>query len=285
MSEKDIYDPSTDPKEVCVSPIAPQLPPTKPCRLLSLPFEIRLQIYHYCIPQNRVVHICLRPQCHSRETYGLLDASFKPDGRNNNAIFLLSKQISAEALDVLYEKNFFTCYLREHREFSATFAFGEENRRRIRHLLVVAPADTSAHIFKEVVKDRFWSSIIPQLKALGICAEHPVIPSSFSGRTLKEDTAQWSRWFGLHLDRFRRHLTSGTVVRVDDNGQQETGKLFREHLVGGYEEVRLRDVKNWIFKTGRLGWFPRYWDGGDFAVRIGDIVVFILPFNCRRLLL
>jgi hypothetical protein len=142
-------------EKLCVPPNAP------PTSLLRLPFEIRLQIYHYCIPRKRerVIEVS-RPRFNTSwpfdrtldfedaldfeddldleddphlegeavlevrildlEDYVLdFDGDWWNRNKNKNSIFLLSKQISAEALDVLYGDNIFKLQLHEQGEISS----------------------------------------------------------------------------------------------------------------------------------------------------------------------
>lgn len=131
---------------------APPLSTIPPAGLLRLPFEIRLQIYHYCIPRKRVIEVSM-PRFYSGWPYEEVDRTLDfergPDfedntleledtlsdreealdlesdtmslkgynadwegdywdcNKNKNSIFLLSKQISEEALNILYGDNIF----------------------------------------------------------------------------------------------------------------------------------------------------------------------------------
>ena len=58
--------------------------------------------------------------------------------KNKNSIFLLSKQISEEALDILYGDNIFKLYLHGEGEVYLKKNFTEANRQRMRYLLLIA---------------------------------------------------------------------------------------------------------------------------------------------------
>jgi len=51
-----------------------------------------------------------------------------------NSIFLISKQISGEALDILYGENVFKLHLNREGESYLQKNFTEANRQRMRHL-------------------------------------------------------------------------------------------------------------------------------------------------------
>ena len=93
------------------------LPRVTPTSLLDLPFEIRLQIYCYCIPRKCIIGVS-----HPRFPIGwpleqegdTLD--FEGDywnlNKNKNSLLLLSKQLSEECLDILYGENISKLYCR-----------------------------------------------------------------------------------------------------------------------------------------------------------------------------
>ena len=201
-------------KKLAASLQAP-LPPRE--SLLRLPFEIRLQIYHYCIPRKRVIEVsnpcfCIRwPYEEVDYTLDLEDApDFEDDTldledalgseddavnleadavysggctmdlerdywkRNNNSIFLLSKQICEEALDVLYGENIFKLYLHREGEHFLKKNFTEANRQRMRYLLLIAKPRGISYGPGRMPDNALWSSILPTLEGLRIVAEQPV---------------------------------------------------------------------------------------------------------------
>jgi hypothetical protein len=58
--------------------------------------------------------------------------------KNKNSIFLVLKQISKEALDILYRDNIFKLRLYNKGEYYLAKNFTEANRQRIRYLLLTA---------------------------------------------------------------------------------------------------------------------------------------------------
>jgi hypothetical protein len=61
---------------------------------------------------------------------------------------------------------------------------------------------------------------------------------------------------------FGHHLSSDTIVKVDDNEQLETRDLAKRYLRGGYHAVRCR-LGDFIFKRGDFSLESGYWDDDD----------------------
>jgi hypothetical protein len=103
----------------------PESIPLEDSPLLRLPFELRLHIYHCFIPRktigttsqapfNKFDWLCEGiPRVYGARSRGRHDGSREEPlqggtiEENRSAIFVVSKQISEEALDVLYGDNFF----------------------------------------------------------------------------------------------------------------------------------------------------------------------------------
>ncbi|KFX96662.1 hypothetical protein O988_05224 [Pseudogymnoascus sp. VKM F-3808] len=269
---------------------------TPPTGLLRLPFEIRLQIYGYCIPQKRVieviqpyfdtsfedctlefednVHIVANPDMEfdPDSEYGasLQDRALDPEDyaadyrgdywnhkKNKSSVFLISKQISKEALDVLYGENMFMIHLHEKGEILLK-NFSEANRQRMRYLLVTAEPRGVSYTPGRMPDNALWCSVLPQLKMLRIVAEQPL--HYYNAPTLEQDIDCWLNWIRPFLQCFRRHLSKHTTVQIDGDGRLETMALIKECLPGGYREVRCRLAGDFIFKRGRFSWESGYWD-------------------------
>lgn len=250
----------------------PRVKPT-PVGLLDIPFEIRLQIYHYCITRKRIVNVHLPGLDHEDDTLesescnlNLEDDTPKethaeedvwPDFwnimENKNSLFRVSKQISEEALNVLYGENIFQLRLDGAGEYCLRKNFSKENRQRMRCLLVVAqPMGVS---FNDAVPDdALWSSILPHLKAFRLVAQQPLESAGYDNApTLEQEVDGWVKWIRPFLECFGRHLPSGgTVVDVDDDDRKETSELVKECLPNGCRKVRCRLVGDLLFKRWRF---------------------------------
>ncbi|KAH6678669.1 hypothetical protein B0J14DRAFT_583236 [Halenospora varia] len=269
--------------------------------LLRLPYEIRLQIYHYCIPRKRTIEVWCpqfyvpyeervdqdsEPQTFkygvgSKDGFaatgvevgfsyieggavGLThydedDRYYSDHFKRNNSIFLLSKQISNEALDVLYGDNIFKLSLNWDAEGYLKKKFTEANRRRMRHMLITALS--SGCIYNPGNPDEeLWSIFLPALKELRIIAETPLqAREDYYALTLEEQMNDWIDFITPYLQCFGQHLSSKTTVEVDDDGSAETKKIFLECWKGGYREVRCWNG-DMIFKRGEFSRESGYWD-------------------------
>jgi hypothetical protein len=56
---------------------------------------------------------------------------------NKNSIFLISKQISKEALDILYRENIFKLHLHKKGKYYLKKNFAKGNRQRMQYLLLI----------------------------------------------------------------------------------------------------------------------------------------------------
>jgi hypothetical protein len=268
-------------------------PPKTPAScLLRLPFEIRLQIYHYCIPRKRLVevgspyfihqwysedhastfeedqdddseHNAAYPKDRAKldGQVSRLDDCFWGSYWNKNSILRLSKQISEEALDVLYGDNIFKLRL-EREEFDLETNFVEANIKRMRYLLLVAQP---SHIYSDdkIPNDALWHSILPQLKILRIVAQQPPEDPRYSNANLEHDIEGWVNWLKPFLQCFGRHLSRRTIVEVDDDGREETAALVKKYLPDGYRKLQCHLVGDFVFKRGPYSWESGYWDDDD----------------------
>lgn len=286
------------------TPLGEQSPPSvPPAGLLCLPFEIRLQIYHYCIPRNCVIGVgtphlnthsssvdrtldfgdaldfehdpdlevdhdltdndamCLEDGTTHQKDQALYLENNYWEHKNENSIFLLSKQTSEEALNVLYGDNIFKISLHGRGEYALKNNFTRANRQRMRYLVLIAQPKGSRYMPGETPDNTLWCSTLPQLKGLRIVAEQPVEAiASYNAPTLEQDVDRWVKWIWPFLECFGHHLSIETIVQVDINGRSETRELVKECLPHGHREIRCRYFGDFIFKRGRFSWESGYWD-------------------------
>jgi len=291
-------------------------PPIAPATgLLRLPFEIRLQIYHYCIPRKRVIeatnpgfntyyyssnrildfgdvqdradlgstyledddvydtelgddvvydygpenHVVYDPT-QKFEDY-ILSSDFWNPNKNKNSIFLLSKQISEETLDILYGDNVFKLSLHGEGEYYLKKNFTDRNRQRMRFLVLLAEPRGVSYTPEMVVDDALWRSILPHLKGLRLLLEQPVEARDYyNAPTLEQHMDRWVNWIRPFLQCFGQHLSIRTNVQIDNDGRIETGAIMKECLPHGYREIRCRHFGDLVFKRGRFSWESGYWN-------------------------
>ncbi|KAH8665980.1 hypothetical protein BGZ60DRAFT_432149 [Tricladium varicosporioides] len=274
--------------------------------LLRLPYEIRLRIYHYCIPRKRTIEVysphfyipywegadqhvdpqnfenemsseyeyntvedlnlgCVGDSIEGSKQYIHDDRYYSDHFKRNNSIFLLCKQISDEALDVLYGDNSFKLSLTWVAESSLKDNFTQANRRRMRCLIIIAQPQ-GVPCLEDKPDEALWSSFLPSLNLLRIIAEQPIEARVYSNApTLEEEISNWIGFITPFLRCFGQNLLRETIVEVDDDGRIETKKIFEQCLPYGYREVRCRSG-DFIFNRGGSSWEPGYWDEDDMGM-------------------
>ncbi|KAH7327092.1 hypothetical protein BKA65DRAFT_480814 [Rhexocercosporidium sp. MPI-PUGE-AT-0058] len=161
-----------------------------------------------------------------------LGVNYWDRNENKKSILLLSKQISGEALDILYGDNIFKLQLHGEGEHCLKKKFAEGNS------LWVFPTS-----------QRGWR----------IVTEQPVEASSYHGApSLEQEIDRWVKWIKPFLHCCGQYLSRETVVQVDIDGRAETRELVKECLPHGYREIRCRHVGDLIFKRGRFSWDSGY---------------------------
>lgn len=181
--------------------------------------------------------------------------------KNQNSIFLLSKQISEEALDVLYGDNVFKLYLHGEGESYLKMNFSHQNRQRMKYLLLIAQPRGVSYTPKNRVDDVLWRCMLPHLKGLRIVAEQPVEGGSYYGApTHKQEMDCWINWFPPYMQCFGQYLVRETKIGVDADDHAETEELVKKCLPYGYQKIQCRLVGDFIFKRGQYSWESGYWD-------------------------
>ncbi|EFR00942.1 hypothetical protein MGYG_03943 [Nannizzia gypsea CBS 118893] len=220
-------------------------------RFLDLPFEIRDEIYSYCIPYRT----------HFEEIrYFRARASFpqpvvkKSNIKNKTALLCVSKQVSEECLNILYGRNRFYITLNAAKRCLLANRITTENRARIRDVVVIVRHMGPAYgLPPPVPADGLWSSLLPGLRQLKIIAEQPVqSPHSPFDPAFDEKVKSWIKWFGPLMECFAKYLTSYTVVEVDENGKDVTTELVRQYLPYRPRMVRDDIHGDFIFQRGRF---------------------------------
>lgn len=151
---------------------------TDPPLFLSLPLEIRRDIYALLLPSSLCV--TLWPQ-HNR--WFLRRSIYF---RNSISILLLNQQISSEALDVLYRQNSFIMSLNDDPAHIIT-RIPEHYRRRIRRLTLYFCVGRSTHqhpLPPIQIQEDLWSPLLENLLSVEIvscdateeCVVHPERP-------------------------------------------------------------------------------------------------------------
>ena len=189
--------------------------------------------------------------------------------RKKNSIFLVCKQISNEALDIMYGENAFKLYLHTDGGLCLKRNFTEANRHRMRFLLLIA--QHRAWIGEISPHNTMWSSIIPTLNIIRLVAEQPVQETYWNAPPLEKQMERWLRFIQAFLNCFHQHLSEGKVLEVDFDGKSETAEVVKECMLGGYREVRCRLSGDHMFRRGRFAYNSGYWDDDDHGFGSWDV--------------
>jgi hypothetical protein len=183
--------------------------------LFEFPLEIRQQIYRLLYLRN---HSVIDVPLYTRD----LDYLTKKPHSMSNSLLLSSKQISQEALDILYSENVFKLRFNFDGDFAEQTVWktvGRGNLQRIKKVLLVIWANRDLIPIKCQLNMGGWSPIIDfsQLTRLVIVAS-PRKPLGWYD--MNED--DWLECFERWMGQFSRRLTNTLVVEIDDNDSFET---------------------------------------------------------------
>jgi hypothetical protein len=181
----------------------------------------------------------------------------------------VSRQVSDEALNVLYGDNAFKIILHGGGEYHLKTIFCEANRRRIRHIMLVLRPMGVSYCPNFRMDTAMWDTILPHLRTLGIVAEQPLEGDHYwNGRTFMEKMKEWIEWLTPILECLAKTLSTKSAVLVDVDEREETGKLIQKYLLHGYQQTRTK-TGDFVFKRGEFSVESGYWDDDDG------------PFSCR----
>lgn len=213
---------------------------------LDLPFELRIQIYEYHLPQGHTISV-LKPW--------LLYQTKK--------FLLVSRQVTVDVLHLLFTRNTFEVPLNAEGEQGLRRNFSPWNRRLMHTLLITAVPIGSSYCHSEP-DVQLWATMIPRLRSLQIIASQPTPP----GPKMKLALARWADWIIPYFDTFHHFLNpSTTKVLVDVNDHKATADIVRMYLPSKSQFVRL-ERGDLIFLRGI---FSSYASRYYYLLRRGDL--------------
>ncbi|KAI0379183.1 hypothetical protein F5Y04DRAFT_130606 [Hypomontagnella monticulosa] len=209
---------------------------TTPFRFFDLPLELRNEVYAHLFVQPNPIN-CLRvwfttagrhlrrlarenaPDCCGRN-FGCAhyDARLRP----LTSLLRANRQVSNEALDVMYARNVFRVDLERRGFFQRFWAVGEANLRRVQHLQVVASTEYYAYRISPPGEPQWrffvpaadhaaqWGALLDGLVTLELVLKIPVW-GHHSGWPV------WVAQLETVLGFVGEHVGEGTNVSVDDN--------------------------------------------------------------------
>jgi hypothetical protein len=128
---------------------------------LDTQFEIRQQIYHYCLVRRSPIVV---------NHLDWDEWQFSPWGINDKvkSLLLLSKEVFQEASDVLYSSNIFQVILHGDGGYCLTKKFTKSNRLKIRKLRIVLRPMGCFYALGKMLDTGLWPPILTGLTTLSM---------------------------------------------------------------------------------------------------------------------
>lgn len=228
---------------------------SQPNGFLCLPLEVREMIYFHLLIRS-VVLPWIGAMWEEQASFDDME-DIVP--KRKVGILSVSRQISEEALNVLYGRNLFIIHVHvgAHRNL---LKFGTANIRRIRHLRLVA--QPMGFCFAEPLKfdPQLWTPLLTDLSQLCLVVQQPIQAHGYyNAPSLEEDMREWVAWLEPVLRYLAQNITETTSVEIDDNNLVETTNIVQKCFRSGYKKV-LTATGDKIFARGMFSWESGYWD-------------------------
>ncbi|KAI9170661.1 hypothetical protein HJFPF1_00131 [Paramyrothecium foliicola] len=213
-----------------------------------LPIELRDQIYTYILSPGEIdmqaVHLRKMASPWIRLLWDLESGTQNPRGSSekkvakpNTGILRVCRQISDEALDILYRRNHFIVALHGVTEYQL-FKLGPTNLRRIHSLQLIIqfqggfPMDLN-------FDPTLWIPLLSDLNRLSLVLQQPLTARKHIGApSLEADMRQWTSWLDPLLEYLAAHISKSIVIEIDCDERLDTTELLQKHLGS-----RLRNVQ------------------------------------------
>lgn len=188
----------------------------------GIPLEIRREIYRHLLVRPSPVELGhMKPW--SQDNWWSL--ALKP-----TAIFLVSRQVSEEALDMFYGGSGFQVLL-DHGMHHSLDIIPLGNRRRIRHIEMIGIGYWHS---PPKLDEQLWLPALSGLRKLTIMVPEPPLQSYYSQKHLED----WATWLKDVLEFVNKHAPKHLVIRLDYNDTKETRELAEKCLTAGYKTVQ-----------------------------------------------
>jgi hypothetical protein len=182
--------------------------------------------------------------------------------KRTTGILSVSRQISEEALNVLYGRNLFIVLVHGGAH-DKLLKFGTANIQRIRHLRLVAQPMGICYPEPMKFDSRLWAPLLTNLRQLCLVVQQPLRARGYyNAPSLEEDMREWVAWLEPILRYLAENITKTTIVGIDDNDLVKTGELVQKCFPSGYEKVQTVTGDK-IFMRGEFSWESGYWDDWD----------------------
>jgi hypothetical protein len=187
--------------------------------------------------------------------------------KRKTGILCVSRQISEEALNVLYGRNLFIVLINGG-SHDYLLKFGTGNIRRIRYLRLVAQPMGICYSQTMKFDARLWIPLLTDLNRLCLVAQQPLRAGGYyNAPSLEEDMRIWVAWLEPILRYLARNIPKQCIVEIDHNDSVETSELVQKCFTNDYERVQTVTGDR-IFMRREFSWESVYWDddsGMNFA--------------------
>jgi hypothetical protein len=179
--------------------------------------------------------------------------------KRKTGILSVPKQVSEEALGILYGCNLFMV-LMNGGAHDKLLKFGTDDIRRVRYLRLVAQPMGNCFLETMILESRLWVPLLTDLKRLCLVVKQPLRDGGYyNARSLEEVISEWIAWLEPILRYLARNITKTTIGEVDDNDLVETGELAQKSFPFIYERVQtVTGDRN--FSRGDFSWESGYTD-------------------------
>lgn len=205
---------------------------SRPTGFTDLPLELRRMVYRHILLQPEPIDLQWKMVTPGRSLKFIQNA-----GEKRTSILLVSRQISGEALDVLYGENLFEIQIQSHS--ARVQQFSASNRQRVRRLQVVFYSffRNPANITKRI-SPKLLSGLTKLCVVLAPDRHHLKKP---------EKVKNHHNWCTSVLKYFDKHVKNVSCVEYDHGGNVAGGKVFKDNISRDLRKVR----------TKRGGWYYR----------------------------
>jgi hypothetical protein len=203
--------------------------------LFTLPAEIRLKIFGFCIPRKCAIKVSsamyrpygVEPLVSTRgppEEDRFLNT--RPRWTN---VLHVSKQMSDECLNILYGENLFEVYLSKRAEATLKKTFSKRNIQRIRFMVVIDPGPC----FRGELNQPdipFWAMTVPNLKLFEWVTQPDKKAERYtSNLATRQRLEGWMEWTDAYLDCFSEFMVDGVEFKMSldkgDGNYRRIGRL------------------------------------------------------------
>lgn len=191
----------------------------QPSGVMRLPLEIRQQIYRHLLVESKPIRAVFFPK------RWLFD-DFWRHATRDTAIFLVSRQTSAEALDIFYGENVFLVTLHGGEE-NVFHRLSERCMHRIRRLQLVTRQLPHPYGKKSALKldDETWPLILANLRELRLVLDDSWTDYYRRDGRFEKMIDEWARWLKPVFEYIDKHVREGLVIQINDNGEVGTSEL------------------------------------------------------------